>query len=118
MEGVVLMMHTALDWALYSGLYSLFNELLEFMIRRGFNHQIISVTIVVWVEVYSFDSCAMGSAPEGTICPALSRLQKMMVVRVEEASCFIPSIPWGESKLDDIYFSHYLEHLIIVSSKG
>ena len=30
-------------------------------------------------------------------------LQKMMVVRVEEASCFISSIPWGESNLDDIY---------------
>ena len=35
MEGVVLMMHTALDWALYSGSYSWFNTLLEFMIRIG-----------------------------------------------------------------------------------
>jgi hypothetical protein len=35
MEGVVLMMHTALDWALYSGSYSWFNRLLEFMIRLG-----------------------------------------------------------------------------------
>ena len=35
MEGVVLMMHTALDWALYSGSYSWFNTLLEFMILIG-----------------------------------------------------------------------------------
>ena len=35
MEGVVLMMHAALDWALYSGSYSWFNTLLEFMIRLG-----------------------------------------------------------------------------------
>ena len=35
MEGLVLMMHTALDWALYSGSYSWFNTLLEFMIRIG-----------------------------------------------------------------------------------
>ena len=35
MEGVVLMMHAALDWALYSGSYHWFNVLLEFMIRLG-----------------------------------------------------------------------------------
>ncbi len=47
MEGVVLMMHTALDWALYSGSYSWFNTLLEFMIRIGVgtiaDHQIYSI---------------------------------------------------------------------------
>jgi hypothetical protein len=35
MEGVVLMMHTAIDWALYSGSYFWFNKLLEFMILLG-----------------------------------------------------------------------------------
>jgi hypothetical protein len=35
MEGVVLMLHAALDWALYSGSYAWFNRLLEFMIRAG-----------------------------------------------------------------------------------
>jgi hypothetical protein len=35
MEGVVLMIHTALDWALYSGSYSWFNVLLKFMFRLG-----------------------------------------------------------------------------------
>ena len=47
MEGVVLMMHTALDWALYSGSYAWFNTLLEFMIRIGVgtiaDHQIYSI---------------------------------------------------------------------------
>ncbi len=35
MEGVVLMMHVAIDYALYSGSYSWFNMLLEFIIRVG-----------------------------------------------------------------------------------
>ena len=43
-------------------------------------------------------------------------VQKMMVDRVEEASYFISSIPWGESNIDDIFYSHHLEHLIIILS--
>ena len=35
MEGVVLMMHTAIDWALYDGSWEWFNTLLEFMILIG-----------------------------------------------------------------------------------
>ncbi len=35
MEGVVLMMHAAIDWALYNGSWYWFNSLLEFMIRIG-----------------------------------------------------------------------------------
>jgi hypothetical protein len=35
MEGVVLMMHTAIDWALYTGDYTWFNTLLEFIILIG-----------------------------------------------------------------------------------
>jgi len=30
-------------------------------------------------------------------------VQKMMVDRLEEASFFISSIPWGESNIDDIF---------------
>ena len=33
MEGVVLMMHAAIDWALYNGSWYWFNSLLEFMVR-------------------------------------------------------------------------------------
>ncbi len=35
MEGVVLMLHTAIDWALYNGSWEWFNTLLEFMIQIG-----------------------------------------------------------------------------------
>ncbi len=35
MEGVVLMLHTAMDWALYNGSWEWFNTLLEFMTRIG-----------------------------------------------------------------------------------
>jgi len=41
-------------------------------------------------------------------------VQKMMVALVKEARYFISSIPCGESNIDDIFYSHHLEHLIII----
>lgn len=35
MEGVVLMMHTAIDWGMYSGSWYWFDKLLEFMVRQS-----------------------------------------------------------------------------------
>lgn len=49
MEGVVLMMHAAIDWALYNGSWYWFNTLLEFMIR-------LSGATLTERQIYSINS--------------------------------------------------------------